>query len=1487
MLDEKLIRDIKNSYYKGHSYKESKKYKNKDFKFEYVDDPWETSFDKNGKLVKRNFIGDLDCIYDFDSETGQYIKILDSLESFVERRHGEYKNTSFDYIIYNVSGFDVIDIFKIIPNSSILELPDEINGIPVVEATLYREVDNKKIEKIILGNNIVFIRSFTKHLSNLKEVVVKSGYNVDVKSLIEILAQCVNYSSYEVSIDIKYNRDIKLVNNCILSNDENRLFLVCSKNKAIIPDSVEVIESNAFINKFKTSTEIKWPKSLKIIELQNYSFDKLLAQNPLPDTIEVLNEITMTNFIEYNELFGWYDLRIPRNIKRIDSSVVSKLDKIGYINVDPFNENFVYENELLLTKDRKSLIICLYKSKVLYLPETLENIQKYAFIFPNKIKTIVLKRKDDNLIKQLEYIKDYYKYNFKIEILQAEVKDKTISNENKINLIPEFIVNKSRCYITNEVTADILEVDFSNFQETKKKIFVITKECANIKHLIIPEGVTDIVIDSSCYSVKFNLEILELPSSCKFSNILEELDTIDSFMMLIINPIKKPRWLVHELSYVVACKSNFSMPKGVFKDYDSYFGIVTQEYLYINEITYIKNFDKDKLIKTDNAYYYITNKSKKEVGLLKVKNVPEFSIPEKVNNFKVKKFYDYCYEKLSITATVTSENEENNINKINPEIIEKKESKDDFIENKELHENDLIVSNEFEYIKQQNETKISNDKELENTSNYEKYLNIHNNDEEYDYNVKSPVDNNDEEYDYNVKSPVDNRVGNELFLHKDGFYYYIENNEIVITHGDKYYNFKDKNIKLPSKIKGLPVTKIGQNAFSNAIFNSMICSPSIKDISDYAFKNAKFNYLKLPSNLNSLSPLFISDDEGFIPSDDERDVFERVIQIPQSINNYIADTFKEKFGINLIARFRFKYLSKEEIANGHICFTEYAVDFDEDTNCLYILYAGKIKLLFGFNIANEEDIPIKIGQYDVAEINNKILSNILLTRYYYNEDNISNLLSRPEIVDYINKCSILYAKGLEKNYLKLLIKNERLKISMNNSYTNDSEFIKLLGDSNLKDYIYLGTNKKIVIPEHINSIKCYNDKDIILEDINLVLHEKFEYIRGISSNDPIFIPKNCVAYNNNNTIYLKKYIENVYSGDAIHYLDIINDNSGHKYAILFNKYENKKSIGLLEINPCTKEYTLPTSIDGLSVTHLLNTKINNNLNIFRMNIEHFFEKIYLSNYKINNIQWKNKVEKFVVYNDNSESMVIENILKLKPESTKIIEIEEGINDIYNYSELGYYGNDLEIYLPESIEYIADNSLKGINIVKIHKYKDSYINPDSYDEDCEIIERKTQILRTTNLNKIQINEETITDFKTQNIENTNSISNIYNSNKTQKNNFLNKNTFHFTGLTCNCIGLGFMCLHFILSLLSCGVVNEFENSSSFGFFGFIWCVLSISGSINFINNKESRKNYGVITTITTFFALISSFIGNVDSLTVFIALILFSISMGLALAKNSD
>ena len=680
MLDKDLIVGIQNCFMRDMSalsFKDTKKYKNKDFKFEYVDEPYEYYTDDYGRKL-RKFIGDPNFIYDFDSTKGQYIKILDSEESFVSFGHGEYKNTTFDYKIYNIFGYDFIDMFKIVPHSSVLELPDEINGIPVCIATLYREIDKSQIGKIILGNNIICIRSFTKFLLGLNDVEIKPDYNGNRESLINILSQFVNYSTNEVSIKLNYNKDLNFINNCILSKNGKELFLICSKNKAIIPDTVEIITSTAFILKFKTSGTVKWPASLKIIQdlnIKDNDFLKIISNNPLNNNLEVLSSSTILLAINNDHLI------IPKKITDITPMAIYKHNSFSKVIV---NENFSVVDDMLLNKDKTIIYSYFGKNKrnTLTIPKTVIEIRNTAFSYRNDIKNIILESNHEKLIGYFEGIAKYSKIKIIVKPQENQNNNLEFSAEVK------YVKNKNKVAIANSIKLDKLIVDINEFPDTEKKIFVITKECANIKELIIPEGVTEIKIDPLCFTVTFNTEIIELPSTCKFMQLLNQFSDFKNLMMLVVNPEKKPRWTVHKVPFIIACKSNASMPKGV-QDYD-YYGYGSGIYNVLNEITYIKNYDSSRLITTNEAYYYIYKLSKKELGLLKVKGIDEFSNPKTIGQYKVTKEYDYCYSKYKQEEQESIEGSKSDLH---DEEVFDTEDDDDFDEVDNIGQDSIIGKN--------------------------------------------------------------------------------------------------------------------------------------------------------------------------------------------------------------------------------------------------------------------------------------------------------------------------------------------------------------------------------------------------------------------------------------------------------------------------------------------------------------------------------------------------------------------------------------------------------------------------------------------------------------------------------------------------------------------------------------------------------------------------------------------------------------------------
>ena len=654
MLNENLVDKIL-LYGKGNSFsiKHTLKFQSNDFEFEIVESPYKPIYDEKNKFIGRENNTQPGYLYVPYDESSQYMKIKGSEDDFIQKGTTTYRNAKFDYCIYRIDGFDFAVLKNFSTKDSEIEIPDDVDGIPVVGVHLDYYINPDLIEKITIGNNLLYNVNFSKYVHSLKKVVVKNGYNGTGFALSTMLITFISGSSCPIDFQIEEGSNFKLINKCLVSNDEKDLFLILERDCIDIPKKVEHIHARAFLSNAKVTSVIKWPEKLKVIDeltLNKTTFSKLLARNPLPKNLEVLNGCIVESFVSDNILF------IPKSIKKICPSIAEHISNVYNVIIDSENKNFIFENKLLLSNDKKTLILCLDRQNknVLCLPESIDNIQDKAFKLSGSIKVILLKRKKENLIKQLENYNITNSRNIKVEIFNSmeEVKTSTDPEANKVSFqieydtTPKYGRNKNKCFITNNVYAKVLKVDISNFSNTKNKTFVLTKECAHIKELILPEGVTDIEIDSSCYSVDFELEILEIPSSCKFMSKLEELDSIKSLMLVIIQPDKKPRWTVHKLSYVVACKNSFTMPEGVFSDYNSYYGNGNFDYSVINEITYLNNFNRDELIISDEAYYYIKNNNKKEVGLLKAKNTSGFVVPKKVDIYNITKKYDYWYSKL-------------------------------------------------------------------------------------------------------------------------------------------------------------------------------------------------------------------------------------------------------------------------------------------------------------------------------------------------------------------------------------------------------------------------------------------------------------------------------------------------------------------------------------------------------------------------------------------------------------------------------------------------------------------------------------------------------------------------------------------------------------------------------------------------------------------------------------------------------------------------
>jgi len=85
-------------------------------------------------------------------------------------------------------------------------------------------------------------------------------------------------------------------------------------------------------------------------------------------------------------------------------------------------------------------------------------------------------------------------------------------------------------------------------------------------------------------------------------------------------------------------------------------------------------------------------------------------------------------------------------------------------------------------------------------------------------------------------------------LANDTYEYMVENNEVTIT---KYIGTKTA-VSIPAQIDGLPVTKIGGQAFSYAHLTEVIFPQSIKEIDYWAFRGNALKTVNLPKNLEKI-----------------------------------------------------------------------------------------------------------------------------------------------------------------------------------------------------------------------------------------------------------------------------------------------------------------------------------------------------------------------------------------------------------------------------------------------------------------------------------------------------------------------------------------------------------------------------------------------------------------------------------------------------------
>ena len=153
-----------------------------------------------------------------------------------------------------------------------------------------------------------------------------------------------------------------------------------SLSRIVLPSSIKYIENGAFSHCYSLR-EITIPDGVDTLENDIFSCCSNLEEVIIPSSIITICEDVFWNCTKLRSI------TIPENVKEIKRN---PFRGSGIEEVICESPNYVFENGLLMTADRKELIACLTNKRYVLVPSTIKVIRDYAFNGCKSIKQIFL-----------------------------------------------------------------------------------------------------------------------------------------------------------------------------------------------------------------------------------------------------------------------------------------------------------------------------------------------------------------------------------------------------------------------------------------------------------------------------------------------------------------------------------------------------------------------------------------------------------------------------------------------------------------------------------------------------------------------------------------------------------------------------------------------------------------------------------------------------------------------------------------------------------------------------------------------------------------------------------------------------------------------------------------------------------------------------------------------------------------------------------------
>lgn len=282
------------------------------------------------------------------------------------------------------------------------ELKESIPSNPTNDCYVYplnQDISNQPAARMAARKNVSYfegahtrIRALDLKLvvSDLKEVVIPKGFQGSEDLALRAIrllpySKCATKTTDEDSL-------FQITDDYVLSGDGKELLILRTRESVKIPEGVEIIRTGAISAKFKTTSTITWPSTLKRIDhnaIGNVS--NFIKHNSFPDTLEYVSDTTFsrwgTDGDKYPAHISYDTLYMKDNVKEFsDTLSLSCGDAVP-------NKYFKIKDNALLTADGTCLVKAFIKDKrrkhiIFIVPRGVKRIRSSAF--DRSIETIVL-----------------------------------------------------------------------------------------------------------------------------------------------------------------------------------------------------------------------------------------------------------------------------------------------------------------------------------------------------------------------------------------------------------------------------------------------------------------------------------------------------------------------------------------------------------------------------------------------------------------------------------------------------------------------------------------------------------------------------------------------------------------------------------------------------------------------------------------------------------------------------------------------------------------------------------------------------------------------------------------------------------------------------------------------------------------------------------------------------------------------------------------